>query len=63
MVNSINNSAYTIDRNKIRDIKFKKAFIGLTRSHFEVIFEDEKRKIKTTYHASLTNGQMEKIKH
>lgn len=44
---SINNSATPIiDRNKIREIKFKKAFAGLTRSRFEVMFEDKTGKIK-----------------
>ena len=38
---SLNNSATpVIDRTKIKDIKFKKGIKGLTRSRFEVIFED-----------------------
>jgi hypothetical protein len=63
ILNSINNSATPIiDRNKIRDVKFKKAFIGLTRSHFEVMFEDEKGKIKKRLimlPGSMTDGQNE----
>jgi hypothetical protein len=59
ILNSINNSATPIiDRNKIRDIKFKKAFIGLTRSHFEVIFEDEKGKSKRLIMLPANDGQM-----
>ena len=34
-----------IERNKIREVKFKKAFFGLTRSCFEVTFEDKHGKI------------------
>ncbi|WP_294082799.1 hypothetical protein [Proteiniphilum sp. UBA5384] len=47
IVNSINNSATPIiDREKIKEVKFKKAIAGLTRSRFEVLFEDEQGKIK-----------------
>lgn len=63
ILGSINNSATPIiDKNKIIDIKFKKAFIGLTRPRFEVLFEDEKGKIKKRIiilPGSLTNGQNE----
>jgi len=45
--NSLNNSAtLVIDRQKIKDIRFKKAIKGLTRSRFEVMFEDENGKVK-----------------
>ena len=47
VVNSINSSAIPIiDRQKIKEVKFKKALVGLTRSRFEVLFEDDKGKIK-----------------
>ena len=63
IVNSINNSATPIiDRQKIKEIKFKKAIVGLTRSRFEVLFEDEQRKIKKRLimlPGSLTDGQNE----
>ena len=63
IVNSINNSATPIiDRQKIRDVKFKKAIVGLTRSRFEVLFEDEQGKIKKRLimlPGSLTDGQNE----
>jgi hypothetical protein len=39
---SLNNSATpTVDRNKIKNVKLKKGIAGLTRSRFEIIFEDE----------------------
>lgn len=63
ILSSMNNSATPIiDRNKIRDVKFKKAFAGLTRSRFEVMFEDEKGKIKKRLimlPGSLSDGQNE----
>ena len=63
IVNSINNSATPIiDRQKIRDVKFKKAIVGLTRSRFEVLFEDDQGKIKKRLimlPGSLTDGQNE----
>lgn len=47
ILSSLNNSATpVIDRNKIRDVKFKKAIPGLTRSRFEIKFEDDDGKIK-----------------
>jgi hypothetical protein len=47
IVSSLNNSATpTIDREKIKAVKLKKAIKGLTRSRFEVLFEDENGKIK-----------------
>jgi hypothetical protein len=63
VVNSINNSATPIiDRQKIKDVKLKKAIVGLTRSRFEVLFEDEQGRIKKRLimlPGSLTNGQSE----
>lgn len=62
-VNSINNSATPIiDRQKIKEVRFKKAISGLTRSRFEVLFEDEQGKIKKRLimlPGSLTDGQNE----
>lgn len=63
VANSINNSATPIiDRQKIIEVKFKKAITGLTRSRFEVLFEDEQGKIKKRLimlPGSLTDGQNE----
>ncbi len=63
IINSLNNSATPIiDRNKIRGIKFKKAIVGVTRSRFEVLFENENGKIKKRLimlPGSLTDGQNE----
>ncbi len=60
---SINYSATPIiDRQKIKEVKFKKAILGFTRSRFEVLFEDEKGKIKKRLimlPASLSNGKTE----
>ena len=53
VIKSINNSATPmIERNKIREVKFKKAILGLTRSRFEAekaikIMIDEKILIST----------------
>lgn len=61
--NSMNNSATPIiDRQRIKDVKFKKAITGLTRSRFEVIFEDESGKIKKRLimlPGSINDGQNE----
>ncbi len=61
--NSINNSATPIiDRQIIKEIIFKKAIIGLTRSRFEVLFEDEQGILKKRLimlPGSLTDGQNE----
>jgi len=47
ILTSLNNSATPIiERNKIKGIKLKKAVFGITRSRFEVLFEDENGKIK-----------------
>jgi len=61
--NSLNNSATPIiDRQKIREVSHKKAIKGLTRSRFEVLFEDESEKIKKRLimlPGSLANEQKE----
>jgi hypothetical protein len=63
IINSINNSAAPIiDRQKIKNIKLKKALIGLTRSRFEVMFEDDNGKVKKRLimlPGSLTDGENE----
>lgn len=63
VINSLNNSASPIiERNKIKNVKFKKAIIGLTRSRFEVFFEDDNKKIKKRLimlPGSLNDGQRE----
>ncbi|MFI2744602.1 phosphoribosylaminoimidazolesuccinocarboxamide synthase [Zhouia sp. PK063] len=63
ILSSLNNSATPIiDRKKIKDLKLKKAVKGLTRSRFEVLFEDENGKIKKRLimlPGSLTDGQNE----
>jgi len=47
IVASLNNSATPIiERNKINGIKLKKAVFRLTRSRFEILFEDDNGKIK-----------------
>lgn len=51
-----------IERNKIKEVKFIDAKYGATRSRFEVIFEDEKGKIKTRLimlPGSLNDGENE----
>ncbi|WP_276978419.1 phosphoribosylaminoimidazolesuccinocarboxamide synthase [Flavobacterium filum] len=63
ILNSINNSSTPIiDRQKIKEVKFKKAFSSLTRSRFEVLFEDEQSKLRKRIimlPGSLTDGQSE----
>ncbi|TJZ51818.1 phosphoribosylaminoimidazolesuccinocarboxamide synthase [Sphingobacterium olei] len=63
ILNSISNSATPIiDRQKIKEVKLKKAIVGLTRSRFEVLFENDQGKIKKRLimlPGSLTNGQGE----
>ncbi|QXP65135.1 phosphoribosylaminoimidazolesuccinocarboxamide synthase [Polaribacter sp. HaHaR_3_91] len=60
---SINNSATPIiERIDIKSIKFKKAIFGITRSRFEVLFKDEKGKIKKRIimlPGSMKNGTKE----
>ena len=51
-----------IERNKIKEVKFIDAKYGATRSRFEVIFEDEKGKLKTRLillPGSLSDGESE----
>lgn len=44
---SLNNSSENvIDRNKIKEVHFKKGIPGLTRARFEVFFENDKGKQK-----------------
>nr|WKN38289.1 phosphoribosylaminoimidazolesuccinocarboxamide synthase [Tunicatimonas sp. TK19036] len=63
IISSLNNSATPIiDRHKIREVKLKKAIKGITRSRFEVLFEDENRKIKKRLimlPGSMSGGQNE----
>lgn len=63
ITNSINNAATNIiDREKIKEVKFKKGITGLTRSRFEVFFEDDNgktRKRLIMLPDSLTDGQNE----
>lgn len=60
---SMNYSATsTIERDKIKEVKFIDAKYGATRSRFEVLFEDEKGKIKTRLillPGSLNDGENE----
>lgn len=60
---SMNYSATSIiERNKIKEVKFIDAKFGATRSRFEVLFEDEKGKIKTRLillPGSLNDGENE----
>lgn len=64
IANSLNNSATPIiDRQKIREVNLKKAIKGLTRSRFEVIFEDENGRTKKRLimlPGSMTNDETEK---
>ncbi|WP_460693232.1 hypothetical protein [Mucilaginibacter puniceus] len=63
VVTSINNSATPIiDRQKIKSVKFRKGIPGLTRSRFEILFEDDYKKVKKRLiflPGSLSNGQSE----
>ena len=60
---SINNSsASVIERSKIKSVSYKKARPGVTRSYFEIFFEDENGKIKKRLimlPGSLSNGNSE----
>ena len=60
---SMNYSATSsIERNKIKEVKFIDAKYGATRSRFDVLFEDEKGKIKTRLillPGSLNDGENE----
>ena len=63
VISSIKNSAAPIiDRQKIKEVKFKKSIVGFTRSRFEVLFEDEQGKSKKRLiipSVSLKCGQSE----
>lgn len=63
MVTSLNGSLTpVIDRMKIKEVRFKRAITGITRSRFEVMFEDENQKIKKRMimlPGLLTNGKEE----
>lgn len=60
---SLKNSATPIiNRSNIKEIKFKKAILGITRTRFEVMFEDEDGQIKKRLimlPGSLNNGANE----
>jgi hypothetical protein len=66
IVNSLNNSATPIiERNSIRKLVLKKAIPGLTRSRFEVHFENEKGNIKKRLillPGSMLSGQNETLR-
>ena len=63
IITSLNNSATPIiERNKIKEIKLKKGIFGLTRSRFEVLFEDDNGKTKKRLimlPGSISDGQNE----
>ncbi len=63
IITSLNNTATPIiERSKIKEIKLKKAIFGLTRSRFEVLFEDNNKKIKKRLimlPGSMMDGQNE----
>lgn len=60
---SVNNSATPIiERNKIKDAKFINSKAGLTRSRFEILFEDNNGKLKKRLimlPGSLNDGENE----
>lgn len=63
IITSLNNSATRIiEREAIKDVKLKKGILGLTRSRFEVLFENRDGKIKKRLimlPGSLTDGMSE----
>lgn len=63
IITGINNSAVPIiERSKIKSVQLKDAILGLTRSRFEVFFEDDEGKIKKRLimlPGSLTGGKIE----
>lgn len=63
ILSSMNNFATPIiEREKIKEVKFKRSIAGLTRSRFEVFFEDKQGKRKKRLimlPGSLTNGENE----
>ncbi len=60
---SLNNSATPIiERSKIKSVKLKKGVFGITRSRFEILFEENNGKIKKRLiilPGSMSNGQKE----
>ena len=66
ILKSINNSASPIiERDKIKSVKFRKGIVNITRSRFEVMFENEKHQIKKRLimlPGSMNNGANETIK-
>ena len=66
VIKSLNNSATPIiERPKIKKVVFKKAIKGLTRSRFEVFFEDKHGKIKKRLillPGSLSDAENETVK-
>ncbi|MDF4202231.1 phosphoribosylaminoimidazolesuccinocarboxamide synthase [Maribacter sp. SA7] len=63
IVKSLNNSATPIiKKDRIKNVKFKKAIFGFTRARFEVLFEDDNQIIKKRLimlPGSLNNGSKE----
>lgn len=63
IIKNLNNSATpVIDRERIRDIKFKNAITGATRSYFIIHFENDKGDLKRRLillPGSLTSGKEE----
>lgn len=63
IINSLNNSATpVIDREMIKEVRFKKAIKGLTRSRFEVMFRDDNGKTKKRLimlPGSMSDGDIE----
>jgi hypothetical protein len=63
ILKSWNNSATPIiERNRIKDVKFINAKSGLTRSRFEILFEDTNGKLKKRLimlPGSLSDGRIE----
>ena len=66
ILKSVNNSATPIiDRTKIKEVRFLKAMVGITRARFEIMFEDENGKLKKRLillPGSLSNGAIETTK-
>ncbi|MDA3843725.1 MAG: phosphoribosylaminoimidazolesuccinocarboxamide synthase, partial [Candidatus Kapabacteria bacterium] len=66
IIKSLNNSATPIiQRDKIISVKFKNEIVRVTRSRFEVLFENEKHKIKKRLimlPGSMNDGTNETIK-
>lgn len=66
ILKSVNNSATPIiDRTKIKEVRFLKAMVGITRARFEIMFEDENGRLKKRLillPGSLSNGAIETTK-